>query len=958
MTGNLLMYYQNVRGIRTKCYDLYLSILANNYDVIIITETWLCDGIHNSEFCDQRYEVFRCDRNHILTGKSTGGGVMICVKKELSAYHRDEWSSEQTELVWVTIPAQSLRSGTDLHLVCTYIPGNKKSNLQVNDLNNFWQSVTTAVIPNISHSFMLFGDFNLPFINWDKNMPIFMKQGSIELQRSGFELINNLSAIGFTQYNTYKNTSHNLLDLIFSNLSIDITKCDMPMLPEDHHHPPLIINANDIFIEPLKINTITKYKFHQADYSKIIKHLNDIQWDTELNLNNIDDAVEIFYNHIHNCLKKFVPVKVIKNKQSYPVWYTDALIHIIRDKNKAHRRWKRFKNQLDYDEFNLLRARHHKVERECFNNYVRLVEVKIKEDPKKFWTFVKSRKKISGYPSNMTYQDIKCTDGNAICTAFNDFFNSVFIAPSQHYPDIELPPPQSGSISHVSSITLTTNDVHKCLSNINIHKGPGCDGIPAIFIHNCAPALVPPLTLIYNKSLRERVFPTKWKKVFITPIPKKGSKIKIEQYRPISKLNIFSKIFEKLVYDTLYFTVSSSLPAEQHGFLRGRSTLSNLSVFLSFLHGAMDKQKQVDVVYTDFEKAFDRVDHIILIRKLEHLGIHGDLLRWVESYLNNRSQAVALGGFCSDFIKITSGVPQGSLLGPLLYNVYLYDIYTCFHDSRFLMYADDTKIFIDISNINDANKLQSDLNRLNEYYEHNRITVNSKKCQLITFTRKNKPLNFSYSIQGHPIERTNIVRDLGVHFDSKLNFSEHIDYITNKAYKTLGFVMRTCQPFQDLVSIKCVYYAYVRSILEYASPIWSPQYINQSEQLERIQKKFINFLNYKFKRGFRDYEDSCKHYHSLTLNNRRKLADMSMLYDLVRGRGDPALLAQLGLLVPSSRTRHTQLFRIPYHRVNYTQNTTLTRIAKTYNNIFSDVDPFICSKLTFKKSIIEHLNEH
>ncbi|CAG9094432.1 unnamed protein product [Plutella xylostella] len=162
----------------------------------------------------------------------------------------------------------------------------------------------------------------------------------------------------------------------------------------------------------------------------------------------------------------------------------------------------------------------------------------------------------------------------------------------------------------------------------------------------------------------------------------------------------------------------------------------------------MDKQKQVDVVYTDFEKAFDRVDHIILIRKLEHLGIHGDLLRWVESYLNNRSQAVALGGFCSDFIKITSGVPQG------------------------------------------------------------------------------------------------------------------------------------------------------------------------------------------------------------------KLADMSMLYDLVRGRGDPALLAQLGLLVPSSRTRHTQLFRIPYHRVNYTQNTTLTRIAKTYNNIFSDVDPFICSKLTFKKSIIEHLNEH
>ncbi|CAG9138363.1 unnamed protein product [Plutella xylostella] len=366
----------------------------------------------------------------------------------------------------------------------------------------------------------------------------------------------------------------------------------------------------------------------------------------------------------------------------------------------------------------------------------------------------------------------------------------------------------------------------------------------------------------------------------------------------------------------------------------------------------MDDHSQVDVVYTDFEKAFDRVDHVILLRKLRHLGIHGDLLRWVESYLSNRSQAVVVGGYKSDFVQIPSGVPQGSHLGPLFYNVYLYDIYTCFLHSKFLMYADDTKIFLDIKTEANCHNLQADLNRLSIYYETNRIKVNVDKCQTISFSRKRAPIKFPYSLQNTIIDKTDLVRDLGVYFDSKLLMDQHIDIITDKAYKNLGFVIRACKPFKDIDSIKMVYNAYVRSILEYASCIWTPQYITYDHQIERIQKKFINHLNYKSRKYFDSYESSCDHFNMQTLNNRRIVSDMMFLHDVLRSRVDcPPLLREVGLAAPARRTRLTPLLHVPLCRTNYAQNTVLTRITRTYNKHFSELDLFDLSKPSFKNKV-------
>lgn len=951
MTNKLKIYYQNTRGLRTKCIEFYNNILLYDYDIIAITETWLHDSIFDSEICDPRYDIFRYDRDCNLTQKSKGGGVMLCVRRELGAYARHQWRCSPTETLWVTVPARSLNSSSDLHIAVAYIPGDSL-NSQVKDIESFMASISSAVRENEDSSFLLLGDFNLPCISWSADGPVLMRRGSIEVQNSASYLIDKLSILGFNQHNFLKNTHGNTLDLAFSNFTAESHIAPSPLSKLDEHHPAFVFDATDITVRPLSAKPFLKFKYTKGDYCKIIEIMNQIDWNC-LHTGTVDDAVEAFYTHLRALIDQYIPKVMTHKRNTYPSWYNDALINIIREKNKVHARWKRFKNQLDYTEFQLLRRRQHKIQSECFSKYVDLMESGICNNPKLFWSFVKSRRSNSNYPKYIISNGIKSTEGEDICAAFNQFFQSVFLPPLNEYPKVDLPPPQSGVTINVNSITLTEDQILKALSHVDCNKGAGSDKISPIFIWNCRTALARPLCIIYNRSLKECVFPTVWKEAQIVPIHKKGSKLNVEHYRPISIINIFAKIFEKLVFDMFYACLSRSIPEEQHGFMRSRSTATNLACFVEFSLQTLEKRGQVDVIYTDFEKAFDRVDHIILLRKLEHLGIHGDLLRWVKSYLFNRSQAVVVGGYRSNFVSVPSGVPQGSHLGPLFYNCYLYDIYTCLKYSKFLMYADDTKIFVDIKSIEDCEKLQLDLDRLTTYYENNRIKVNADKCQIITYTRKINPLVFTYVISQQPINRSEVIRDLGIFLDQKLNMTAHIDRILDKSFKSLGFVMRTSRPFSNTDCIKRVYYAYVRSILEYACCIWNPNYVTHIHRIERVQQKMVKYLNYKAKVGIVSYEEGCRYHRLKTLQNRRMISDVTLLYDLLNSRLDcPYLTNQIGLCVPTRRTRHTALFHVPFHRTNYGQNSVMTRLLRTYNKQYSHIDPFRNTRNSFKNCII------
>lgn len=232
---------------------------------------------------------------------------------------------------------------------------------------------------------------------------------------------------------------------------------------------------------------------------------------------------------------------------------------------------------------------------------------------------------------------------------------------------------------------------------------------------------------------------------FITPIYKSGPKHVISNYRPISKLSMIPKVFEKLVTQRLYFSLKEMLSPAQHGFVKGRSTCTNLVLFSQFCLDEMEKGKQVDVLYTDFVKAFDRVHHGLLLQKMLKLGINDTFLKWLRSYLSNRRQTVRIDGHSSDFIKVVSGLPQGSHLGPLLFTIFINDLPSVLKFSRCLMYADDVKIFHSVASMHDCFNLQSDIDCFLTWCNYNHLELNFSKCKIFSATRLRNVISCNYT---------------------------------------------------------------------------------------------------------------------------------------------------------------------------------------------------------------------
>lgn len=965
MYDKLQFWYQNVRGLRTKTNDFYRNVLHSGADIILVTETWLCDSILDSELSDDRYQVFRRDRG------SLGGGVMIMSAARLCARARSEWQRDDLECVWATVPRHSLasssadpsstrtsnppRSRHDLHVGVVYLPPDKLIPKRIDILIDVLYNIRTRH-PN--DNIILVGDFNLPCIQWYSGEHTLLKKGSLDTQNCASKLINQTSYLGLSQFNTIVNLHQNTLDLVFANFSLGILKLDKPLIKEDCHHPPFIIDGTDILIPPLKKTFNTKRLFRKADYLCINNFFQNTDWQNLLMTCSVDDAVIQFYRILEDAVHQYVPEVTVSNSYVYPVWYSQELIKLIKEKAKAHRNWKKYNNKIEYQTFSNLRAKVKQLEDSCYDAYIIMSQNRIKLCPKLFWSYVKSkRKNNSDYPKQMFYNDNKLSSEKEICSAFNEFFCKNFSTPT--LLSINNLPSCSTNTDNLHTITVTEDFILKLLKGIDPTKGAGSDKIPPYFYANCAESLAKPVTFVFNRCLREGFFPKIWKTAHIIPIHKKGTKSSIENYRPISILNTLGKLMEKTAHHHLYPFIYHNIPHQQHGFIKGRSTNTNLAVFTNDVLRGMDGGSQVDVIYTDFEKAFDRVDHNILLRKLQELGICGDLLRWTESYLRNRCQAVVVGGHRSDFMEVPSGVPQGSILAPLLYAAYLYDIGGCFNTANYLMYADDTKIYFTIKSEYDCIKLQHDLDRLNQYYSDNRITVNVNKCVLMTFTRKRTPIRFEYKIGTTPIMRTQRVRDLGILLDDKLSFNEHVSDIVSRSYKSLGFILRVSQPFTDIKCLKILYYAYVRSILEYCCNVWNPQYITYIEDIENIQSKFIKHLNYRCHHPHISYEESCNFHKMISLSDRRALLEQVFLHNVCHGAIDSTELTEqfLRLCTPSIRTRHVALFHVPYARTNYYQNSIVCRTQKSYNKRFASVDLFGCKKHKFKGCVINILRK-
>lgn len=591
----------------------------------------------------------------------------------------------------------------------------------------------------------------------------------------------------------------------------------------------------------------------------------------------------------------------------------------------------------------------------AYKNYLENVQNNLLSSRDNCWEFIKKSFVNNSIPDVMYNGANVVSTGAGISEGFAEYFESIY--------------ERDGNVQHTADnidknlgneliciLNVENDDILKAVKKLRNVNSVGPDEIPVYLVKGCIEYLVDPLRSIFSSSLRQSVFPNRWKLAKVCPIYKQGEKSQISNYRPVSLLSVFSKVFESVIYDKIYPGVESRIGVCQHGFLKGKSTVTNLCTFVDTVYQSMESGCQVDTVYTDFSKAFDKVNHRILLDKLVYAGFDPPLCLLMKSYLTAREQFVECKGFRSKKFAVNSGVPQGSNLGPLLFLIFINDISECVKHSECLLFADDFKLYKTLSSIDDCIKLQEDIAAVHEWSLRNRLKFNLNKCQVVTFSRKAVNIEYQYRMNDLVLSRKNQMKDLGVIFDEKLAFNNHINSLESRCYKLLGFICRITKEFYNAKAIKYIFDTLVRSKMEYASIIWSPYYTYQKLSLEKIQKKCLKYCYYRENKvkyeG--DYDSLLRIFNTKSLERRRNDGLLLFLYKIIHGAiNDVNLSSKLEFYMPFRELRKNRTFVVKYASTNYCKNSPIVKMCREFNNLSGDIDVLSASYGQFRRQVVE-----
>lgn len=873
--------------------------------------------------------IYRKDRSPETSSKQSHGGVLIAVSNKFeSRLVPTSFSNIECVFVSVRLSSRLLLFGT------AYIPPG--SNLAT------YQSYSDAVdeaISSANHDFVvLTGDFNQPDTDWSNPMVTHCNSHSQCL-------LNMCYLHHLAQRNFLRNSRNVILDLIFSsNHNSPVTLAHDTLISPEGHHPPLSMEI----LFPFQHQGQSKFipNLRRCNLEAVFKWVSDQDYPL-VDPVNVNEVFTSFCLNLRKVIESNCPLKRI-GPRKFPHWFSSDLIQLVIEKKLIH---KRYKSTLDPNllaEFQRLRRICRELSTSCYNLYINSVDTSLSSNPKAFWGFVNSLKKDNTQSSMpFTYNGLTSEDPMEVSNFFADFFSSIFKAPQSDPPSYNF-----NTMDSYPSWRLSAKDVEEKCSHIDASKGTGPDGIPPQAIKYCSPVLAPILTIFFNCFFSSGIFPSHLKSGIIVPIFKSGDRSDVSNYRPVVLLSVIGKIFESLVLDGLNFDLGKCIIPQQHGFRRGRSTTSNLILFEDFVISAFSNGLHVDCIYLDYSKAFDRVSHKHLLGKLEAYGLTGSLLSFIRSYLSERSLTVRYLSALSDQIDVTSGVPQGSLLGPFLFNLFINDIGDTL-DVGFLLFADDLKLFCEISSRDDNDRLQKSLDLILQWCKTNSMELNEKKCVVMQFTRSQQCNSFEYRIDHHILQQVKEIRDLGVHFKSNLHPDLHISRVCSKAYSVLGFIFRATRGPFSLKTIKTLYMTLVRSILEYNSSVWSPHQLGLVAELEKVQNRFLRLVGVRMGLHYTEIQvDAIRDCLGLLpLSHRRTLMDSLLLYKITNGLLDcPELLVKLDFHIPR-QSRHLQLFTRSHHSTSYTQHSPIPRLMRTGNDICGEVNLFSRSLLSFRSEV-------
>jgi len=500
----------------------------------------------------------------------------------------------------------------------------------------------------------------------------------------------------------------------------------------------------------------------------------------------------------------------------------------IRLKNRL---WKKYlRGEVDGKAYKKQRNKVRNAVRRHVRKQQNNVALEVKSNPKKFWAYVNSRTKTKDKIGELEIiaengqQKLAVSDQDK-AEALNGFFSSVFTQETDdEFEEMVL---HKAILQPMDDIEISLEEVKEKLKKINVNKSSGPDGIHPRILYELRDELAYPLVKMFNLSIRSEELPRDWRSANITAVYKKGKKSAVNNYRPISLTCILCKVMETIIRDKImkYFMDNGLFTDRQFGFLKGRSTVVQLLQILDHWTELLEAGGRIDVIYTDLEKAFDKVPHRRLLSKLRTYGIHDNAINWIKAFVTNRIQRVKINDSMSDWEEVLSGIPQGSVLGPLLFIIYINDLVDqCENGANIYLFADDAKIYKQVSKLEDKIVLQQCVDSFMEWTERWLVKVNVNKCKVMSFynrTNLNVKAETTYMMGPSQLEAVDNMKDLGVTFDVNLKFTDHVNDKVNKAYGMLGIIKRNFRSMSRNCLVM-LYKSMVRSHLEYANNVWNP----------------------------------------------------------------------------------------------------------------------------------------
>ena len=834
-TKGLKIAHLNVRSIMKKIDQLRILLHDSRIDVLTFSETWLKPHLHSDLLNLEGYKLYRADRSTGGKTKKRGGGLLTYIKNSHSS------SCEQLsnlDTVNVDIEAQWIlihRPHCKNVIICNlYRPPNGNLIKVISYLEKCLESINMD-----KTDLFLLGDLNVDFQN--KSSPNH-KKINFFIQSNGLtQLVNT------TTRNT--NKSQTLLDVILSNSKVISHAGTLNHHISDHQPIYVVHKKGRDGRESVKFRGRSYRDFDKEEFGNRLRNVAD--WGDLCKMSDPNCAWDFMLRHITTILDELCPIKTFHIKNYRPDWMTDELIEQIKDRDYFYRK---AKATGDEDAWNIA-----KYLRNVTNSHIRsskrefiLNELKKNEDDaKKFWKIIK---KV--IPSKHTSsQDILLKDNEGtkldkcqVADYINDFFIDVgkpdlsnSLHEGQHATD------QSNlhagePVQPMSFGMVTEVQTFKVIRDINIAKSSGIDNLSSFILKEAFTILATEVTQMFNLSLRTSIFPSLWKKALVIPIPKTGNLSLVQNYRPISLLPLPGKILEKLAHKQIsdYLDEKSLLTDKQHGFRKSHSTTHSVAQLVNFVNYNMDMRRPTLAVYIDFRKAFDCVQHDILIEKLKRLNLHASVIGWIQSYLYSREQRVFANDVYSESRTIMQGVPQGSVLGPLFYITYANDLSELFKSCQFALYADDTVLYTADDVFEDSVfKLQQDMDRLSTWCKLNGIKVNTNKTKVMVFGSKtavSKLPTFEILYNNEPLPKVLSYNYLGVTLDSKLNYNLHI----KKLIATVSAKLKQFQRMRNFLNTKAallVYKSMMLPIIEYGDIFLSAASVENRKKLQTLQNK-------------------------------------------------------------------------------------------------------------------------